>query len=286
MAGPRFSPRTFRSWHLGRELRKFREAAGWEAKQVGQALSCSASRISRIESGEIKPSRQDVEELLDLYEVPAGDQHRQALQELAEGLRERGWWQQFDAPVSSYRTLIALEAEADTERCVELVRIPGLLQTRGYAHLIISTGPDRLGERAVQELVEVRMKRQAAVLSREPHPLVLDAIIGEAALRDMASFGQVAVDQLQHLAATAALPHVTVRILPFRAGSHGASLGSHTVLQHSELSMGSTETLSGHLFDDRQVAVDRFTLTMDHLTERCLSPEDSAAFIRQAVHDL
>lgn len=283
MVGPRFSPRTFRSWHLGHELRRLREEAGLEGKQVGKDLHTSAARLTRIEQGVIKPSRGDVLELLVHYGVPIESEHAQALLEMAVGLKDRGWWQQFDSAISSYRTLIAFEAEADLERCVELVRIPGLLQTSRYAHAIISSGPEPMEERAIQELVEVRMKRQM-VLSRPNHPIILDAIIGEAALLDAVDGRETRAEQLDHLAEATQAGNVTVRVLPLEAGLHGASLGSHTLLRYQELSIGSTETLSGQLFFERPAAVDRLTLTLDYLTERCLSPEASVDFIRQVAH--
>ena len=56
----RFSPPTPRSRRLGRELRRLREAKGWTTEAVAKELACSPSRVSRIESGEIRARTGDV----------------------------------------------------------------------------------------------------------------------------------------------------------------------------------------------------------------------------------
>lgn len=285
MVGPRFSPRTFQSWRLGLELRRLRESAGLTADQTAEELGYSRSRITRIETGEIKPRPGDVIELLNHYGVQVDEPRGKTLIELARGLRGRGWWQQLDAPAASYRTLIAFEAEADTERVVVPARVPGLLQTEAYATAIVVAGPEQIDEATVRELVDVRMKRQG-VLRRTPRPLTLDVIVGEAAIRDLTGGREVMVEQLEHLVEASAARNVTVRVLPFTAGAHGASLGSHTLLRYDGLMIGSTETPTGHLFFDRATSLDRLTLTMDYLAERALSPEASVELIRQVVRDL
>ena len=66
----RFTPPTPRSRRLGRELRKLREARPLRIDDVAKQLRCSPSRISRIESGDIKARPGDVMELLVTYDIP------------------------------------------------------------------------------------------------------------------------------------------------------------------------------------------------------------------------
>src|SRR5262249_7922041 len=129
----RFTPPTPRSRRLGRELRKLREAKSWTMDDAAKVIGCSTSRISRIESGEIKPRPGDVMELLVAYEIALDRDDSRSLLSLARDLRESGWWQRLDALSSRYATFIAYEAEGIELRNFEPTLVPGLLQTESYA---------------------------------------------------------------------------------------------------------------------------------------------------------
>src|SRR6266550_919929 len=75
----RFTPPTPRSRRLGRELRKLREARAMNMEAAAGLLHCSTSRISRIESGEIKPRTGDVMELLVAYDIALDSDEGRAL---------------------------------------------------------------------------------------------------------------------------------------------------------------------------------------------------------------
>src|SRR5215475_4495790 len=100
----RFTPPTPRSRRLGRELRKLREGRAWTMEDAARQLRCSPSRISRIESGEIKPRTGDVMELLVAYDTPLDGEPGRSLLALTRDLRESGWWQRLDALSSRYAT--------------------------------------------------------------------------------------------------------------------------------------------------------------------------------------
>ena len=52
---------------LGTELRKLRNGAGLHLDEVAQALGCSASKVSRLETGKGVPKASDVRQLIRLY---------------------------------------------------------------------------------------------------------------------------------------------------------------------------------------------------------------------------
>jgi transcriptional regulator with XRE-family HTH domain len=54
---------------LAAELRRLREAAQLTCDQVASLLECSASKISRIETGRVSVSPRDVRDLLRAYGV-------------------------------------------------------------------------------------------------------------------------------------------------------------------------------------------------------------------------
>src|SRR5271156_2030016 len=81
---------TVRRRRLALELRRLREAARLTCEEVAERLECSASKISRVETGRVSVSPRDVRDMLELYGVPA-DQ-RESLVQLARDSRQKGWW--------------------------------------------------------------------------------------------------------------------------------------------------------------------------------------------------
>src|ERR1700689_5898965 len=72
------------------ELRRLRESARLTCEDVAERLECSASKISRVETGRVSVSPRDVRDMLQVYGVPP-DQ-REELVQLARDPRQKGWW--------------------------------------------------------------------------------------------------------------------------------------------------------------------------------------------------
>ena len=164
----RFTPPTPRSRRLGRELRRLREARDWTLDAAATQLQCSPSRVSRIESGDIKARPGDVMELLVAYGVPLEGEPAASLLALARELRVSGWWQRMDALSSRYATFIAYETEAVELRNFEPTLVPGLLQTEAYARAVSAVGLETEAD-AVEQRDRARLTRQQ-VLRRKPRP--------------------------------------------------------------------------------------------------------------------
>src|ERR1700685_1391910 len=84
---------TVRRRRLALELRRLREAARLTCEEVAEHLECSASTISRVETGRgtvPPPGRRDI---LERYSVPAAQ--RESLVQLARDSRQKGWWHAF-----------------------------------------------------------------------------------------------------------------------------------------------------------------------------------------------
>ena len=84
---------TVRRRRLALELRRLREAARLTCEEVADHLECSASKISRVETGRVSVSPRDVRDMLELYGVPA--EQRESLVQLARDSRQKGWWHAF-----------------------------------------------------------------------------------------------------------------------------------------------------------------------------------------------
>jgi len=277
----RFSPPTPRSRRLGRELRRLREAKGWTTEAVAKELACSPSRVSRIESGEIRARTGDVMEMLHTFGIPLDGEQGAALLTLARDLRESGWWQRLDELSTRYRTFISYEVEASESRNFESTLIPGLLQTEAYARAVNAVGRET-DETAIAQRVQARLNRQE-VLRREAAPLRFHAVITEAALLVEVGGADVLREQLGHLVELSQRPNVAIQVLRFGAGAHLATGGPFHVLtfEGDEPPLGYVETLAGELFLESPKDIDRLNSVFDHLKTLAMSPAESTKFLRE-----
>src|SRR5690348_1898090 len=102
-------PPSVRERRLAAELRRARQAAALNGQQVAAATGWSASKVSRIENGRIGIGPDDLDRLLELYDV-APDAAAQ-LRRLAPAGRAHGWWEAYaDSLSTGYATLLRLEA--------------------------------------------------------------------------------------------------------------------------------------------------------------------------------
>ncbi|GAB3800476.1 helix-turn-helix transcriptional regulator [Micromonospora zhanjiangensis] len=275
---PRFTPATPRSRRLGRELRKLREAKGLTGEETAKLVRCSTSRISRIESGEIKPRAGDVMELLVAYSVSFDEEPGRGLLKQARELREDGWWQRLGG---KYATYIAYEIEAVELKNFEPMLVPGLLQTERYAREVNMVGRETDPD-TVKQRVAARMTRQE-VLHRKPIPLRMHAILSEASVRTEVGGPDVLREQLDHLVTLSRLPNVTIQVLRFEAGAHLADSSgfAYMTFAQDDPPLGYVETLAGELFLESKLDLARLSAAYDNLKTLAMSPAESVKFIKE-----
>lgn len=279
----KFTPPTPRSRRLGRELKKLREGQQAKVEEAAKLLQCSPSRISRIESGDIKARPGDVMELLVAYGVAIDSEQGQSLVALARDLRESGWWQRLDALSSKYATFIAYEAEAHELRHFEPALIPGLLQTEAYAREVVSVRWET-DEETIGQLVRARLTRQE-VLRRSPRPLKMHTVLSETALMIEVGSQEVIREQLEHIVELSKLPNITIQVLRFAAGAHLATRGGFEILtfDQDDPPLGYIETMGGELFLESAEEIRRLKAVYDHLRMLAMSPAESIKFIKEKL---
>src|ERR1700751_4429854 len=219
---------TVRRRRLAAELRGIRESKGKSGDTVAAALKWSPSKISRYERARTGLRPQEVERLLDYYEITGS--RRTLLLGLAEDARHKGWWEEFAGSLSEdYKHFIGLEHEATSMAIWHVDVVTGLLQTESYArHVISSYGRvEPVTPGMVARLVKVRMRRQE-VLNRDG--LQVSVILDESVLRRRIGDESVMHEQLQYLARMAGRPNLTVQVLPLDA--------QHTVFGESFVIFG------------------------------------------------
>jgi hypothetical protein len=152
--------------------------------------------------------------------------------------------------------------------------IDGLLQTEGYAAALLATLPGATAE-AVASRQANRMARQRRVLLREEPPAAW-FVVDHAALYRLVGSAQVMAAQVRRLAEVAALPNVTVQVLP--AVAHPATQSGFMVTEDSAYA---EHVGGGYVYTD-QDTVTRFARLFDTLRGESYRVSESLAVIRKA----
>jgi transcriptional regulator with XRE-family HTH domain len=270
---------------VGTQLRRLREARDVTAKDAGDAIRGSSSKISRMECGRTSFKLRDVTDLLSLYGVDDDDE-RAILLALVEEANVPGWWDAFgDVVPRWFEDYLRLEQAARVIRSFETQFVPGLLQTQEYARAVIRLGYDAAPTDGVERRVSLRMRRQQ--LLRRPDPPHVWAVIDEAALRRPIGGAATMRGQLAHLAEISELPNITVQIMPFSAGGHAAAGGPITILRFAEDRIRDVvflEQLNSAVYVDKPADIGRYWHVMNRLAIEA-APATAAAEIIHQISD-
>jgi transcriptional regulator with XRE-family HTH domain len=279
---------TVRGRRLRHELRKIREQHGLTIEQVSERSDgdWNASTISRWETGDRRIRPADLRRLLDLYDVH-GDQ-REILLTLAREARERGWWRSFAEAVPEwFEVYLGLEAEAAVIHDYAAELVPGLLQTADYYRAFMHAAPAAGDEETIERKAAVRLARQERLTGDDPPRLW--AVLNEAVIRRVVGGSATMRAQLEHIADIADLTHVTVQVLPFRAGAHPAMDGSFILLgfpEPADPDVVYLESQAGSLYLERPPEVERYGAMFNHLIAKALDPDESRALIARVAAEM
>ena len=105
----------------------------------------------------------------------------------------------------------------------------------------------------------------------------------EAVLRRPYGGAAVMRAQLRRLVEAAALPHVTLQVVPFARGGHAGASGSFSVLRFQERDLPDVvyiEQLTSALYLDQRPDVEHYLEVVDQLSGEALTPAETAALHR------
>jgi transcriptional regulator with XRE-family HTH domain len=276
---------TVRRRRLAIELRRLREESGLTIERVAEALECSESKVSRVETAQVSATPRDVRDMLELYGV-AGTQ-RDVLVQMAREARQKGWWHKYRDYHADQASYVGLEVAANSIRVYEALLVPGLLQIAEYSRAVIralnpGATPEELARR-----VELRLARPPIL--HEENPPSLWAILDEAVLHRLIGGPGVMREQLNHLVEQAQLPNVTLQVLPYTAGAHSGLDGAFDILGFDEPGdpdVVHVENFTSQLYLERPDEVRRYSLIFDLLRASALGPDDSVAFVIELAKQL
>jgi transcriptional regulator with XRE-family HTH domain len=269
---------------LGRFVKPIRLRSGRKPEEIAVLAVCSRQTVHRLESGDALPSLGRLSAILGV--IGATDEeraHAEQLWQIADAATAT--IQHADSLTAKYRRFRLDEAEASRERTLDTVIIPGLLQTPDYA-AAITRGRKRL-QKAVdweKRAGDERRDRQS-LLVRTPEPLELHALIHEAAVRTIVGGPAVMVAQLNHLLAMTELPNVTVQVVPFDFGAHGAMTGPVFLLsfpEEDEPDSAYAESVTGLDTVEKPEDVAGLADMWQAVNDSAPTPEQSATIIKSA----
>jgi hypothetical protein len=277
-AGSAGSSPTIRKRALARKLTEHRQRVGLTTTDVQRQLGWSATKLNWIEKARWTESVTDsVVDLCQLYGIDGPE--REALITLARQGRERGWWTKY-SDVFGREELPGWEAGASQIRTFESAFIPGLLQAPEYIELITrAAGIDDSAE--IRRHTDARTRRQA-ILTRQPHPCQLHAIIDENALARITD-PAIRRAQTAHLTQAAVQPGITIQILPLSAGIYPVTSEPflHLAFPDGERDIIYIETATDNRMLEEDDEIDRYKLKFTRLQAAALPPGQTRTFLQQ-----
>ena len=278
---------TVRRWQLTETLRQLREQHGWTMEETVKRLEriggkWSTSKISRVENRQQGIKSFDVERMLDAYEV-TDPNTREWVLGLSARAGERGYWLALrkDLP-EDFQQLLHVEATLLAVRQVEMIVVPGLLQTPDYTRALVTGANPGMDFEVAERRVLARMARQR-VLNR-PKPLRFHVIVDESVLTRPIGTPSVMRGQLAKLVDAAESEHITLQVLPQSAGASPAVNGSFSILTLPEPipDFGYAESPGGAMYIEDRAHVRALLEKWGILTGRALSSAESLDAIKAA----
>jgi transcriptional regulator with XRE-family HTH domain len=198
--------KTIRARRLGKQVRKLRERAKLSQDDLcttinrGQSKNSTLSQgqLSKVEAGSVRLDAGQLERILTAVSADTATAER--LEVLRARAEEIGWWQDYQPYLhETLELMVELGEDARRIRTYDSIFVQGLLQTEDYARTVIESAKPFVRPTAVDELVELRMRRQDRLLQPTFDELV--AVVTEASLRHMVGGPKAMKAQLEKLCA-------------------------------------------------------------------------------------
>ena len=204
--------------HFGRQMKKERLAHGWSLREFAARTGIDYSTASRIENGKRPPTEKVAVACDKMFPGRRGwflEYHQESRQwgEIPPGFRDWSELEEKAGKLSDWYPGI----------------VTGLLQTEDYARALLVTYPAATAEIVGARLAS-RMERQGRLLARADPPAAR-FVVDEMALYRRVGSPPVMASQMRHLSAMAALPNVTIQVLP--AVAHPANSSGFIVADDS-----------------------------------------------------
>lgn len=263
-----------------------REDAGLSVQDAAALLGTDRTLISNVEAGRTGLSGERVRQLACLYKCP-DEQLVAALSAVADSRRARHWWDEYRGKLpDGFLDVSEVEYYSVRLRTAQTVHLPGLFQTEEHARALFDLVVPPLPRLEVELRVAHRLGRQRILDGEQATPYT--GIIHEAALRMRFGGRDIARRQLSHLAEGSERDNVSVRVIPFSAGSfHGAGqsvLYAEGVVP--QLDTVQLDTAHGAHLADAPTPLANYRSLLDLMERSALQPSQSRDLIREIAQEL
>jgi transcriptional regulator with XRE-family HTH domain len=274
--------RTPKAQALGAELRRAREQSGLTTRELANRIGRNQGEISRWETGDRTPKPEHVAQFLTALGI-IGDSYEEVMSLTHDTTAPL--WVATTLPAQRQQLAAYVEIEQSAVAITEVLPglIPGLLQTRAYAHAIMSGGNLSLDE--ITTRVAIRMGRRDAIDRTDP--VQYSAFIGEAAIHQTVGDRSTMIEQFGYLLEKMRLPNVTVRVMPLDSGWHPGVEGSFIIMLPANLTpIVHLELRRTTLFLHEEDDVNAYKEALNKIHKVSLTPEASARLITDRMENL
>jgi hypothetical protein len=160
-----------------------------------------------------------------------------------------------------------------------------MFQTKEYARSVIRRTSPEMAELVLEGRVEARLARQE-LLTRDQMPYFW-SVMDESALRRVVGSAEIMCNQLSRVVELAALPNVTVQVVPFSLGAYPGLKNAFTFLQFAppQSPVVFVESSAGELYLEREGELARHEESLQHLRAGALDPDNSVRLINEVKKD-
>ncbi|GAA1952500.1 helix-turn-helix transcriptional regulator [Amycolatopsis minnesotensis] len=267
---------------IGEALRNARERANLTAAELAGRLDCSASKVSRMESGHRGVAELDLTMFLANCGTPRKEvvELLEVLRESDDGYRLRPHQERLP---DELRSLIAQENLATSIISFEPQVVPGLLQIKDYARALFGwTG--RFDDAGIEMRVRARMARQKRL--RQPDAPAFTFYLPEQTLRAQVVPAALMHDQVMHLLLISSFDHCTIRVVPEAACPSGVLGHTFQLMRFAEhRPVVYVENQTASLFLEKSEDLDVYRQRLSRVAEFALDGGESREWLARLASE-
>jgi len=275
--------RTPKARALGTALRGAREQHELTTRDLAERIGRNHGEISRWETGDRTPKPEHVAQVLTALGI-IGKPYDEIMSLAYDTTAST--WVATTLPAQQQQLAAFIEMEQGAAALVDVVPslIPGLLQTRDYAHAIMSSD-DNLSSDEIVTRVSIRMGRRDAITRVNPVPYT--AFIGAPVIHQIIGDRHVMVEQLRHLKEMARRSNISIRLMPFDKGWHpGLEAPFALIRPQDSLPIVHLELRRSSTFLHEEDVVRAYIQALNKINRVALTPEASAQLITDRMENL
>jgi hypothetical protein len=265
---------------FGNGLRAAIAKTGLTQRKLAEELDWDEAKISEGVNGKPGLDEHEVEVLLAYCRTPLAERRRLKSLFLEAGEKGLLLFPEDGVP-DQLRTLISHEKESTEIIAWSMILVPGLLQTREYAHVVTEAGPHEKED--VPKVVAARIAR--AEILRPGRTFTF--FVHEQALWLPVGGEEVWREQLAHLMRMSVRQYINIRVVPRSIGAHAGVAGDFRVMKFPKYPpLVFLDTLNCGLFFDDKETVALYEDRVKLLAAAALNREESRAVIDNILEGL